>query len=434
MRVVRAIVIWACIEHLALANDASSMVQKNVQVSQATLQPREGGSFLPSSISLAFREVPAKFFMNVTGQEDMGAMRKHLLLSLRNKSYVGSMYAGLSNWSKSLGNFSSRLVKEAQKLMSESTNATQKRTFFLLEHYTLVMDDVVAELAGSTFSVLNQLLADAPPSKWRNATEQARAMFKTQTKGTVIEFISGNILRPQTKRIFDQKSAFCTRFMLAMSKNVDIDNTIASMVPGIGEMKASLSMLRPAINEVVPAIQGEVLSLLNTTLDAASRTFQGVNLAYHLMTKVMIEVASTKLNCTMPANNTQVLALAKKVDAGHCMPLSDPSMAACSSNIETAMKAPKSNVYGTMLEVVGVEPHAGTAEDFMRFHYCKQGDSNQDEVFRACSKAPCTCSKPPCDVCLSKAGAAVSDLMQSKAPVRHALLSFLLVCGSWLAL
>uniref|UniRef100_A0A7S1MLY7 Uncharacterized protein n=1 Tax=Alexandrium catenella TaxID=2925 RepID=A0A7S1MLY7_ALECA len=392
----------------ASACDEVVMIQRNAEVNsiEMPLQPRD--AVLPENIS-ALKDVPGMLILNLT-DKDLQTSKKNLLLALKSKAYIGTLYFGLKNWTTGMANFSNRLVGEAQKLMGESTNATVRRTYFLLEHYTLVMDNVMAELAGATVDVMHNILDQAPPSAWRNSTYRARKMMANLTKDKVTDYLASQILRPHTKKIFDQKSMFCARFMLAMSKNVDIDQAISAMVPGMAEAKHMLPMLGPYINAIVPGVQGDVMRLSNTTLDASAKTLQGLNLAYHLMTKVMIEVASHRLNCTMPHNNTAVLDVARKEESGHCALMEDSANAVCAKKVNWAMSHGKSDPlaeewYGPMESLVGVPWQKGTADDFHRYFHCKRNDDGLPEVKGACNLPPCTCTKPPCDVCLSQATA-----------------------------
>mmetsp|Transcript_96697 Transcript_96697/g.282663 ORF Transcript_96697/g.282663 Transcript_96697/m.282663 type:complete len:370 (-) Transcript_96697:49-1158(-) len=289
----------------ALANDAFCMVQKNTQLNQVVLDAMEIPENVTDGLILAIEQLPMQLMLNAT-KEEMLKLNGDLLDSLHDPKYLASMYSGLKSFTAGLTNFSKALVSQAQQLMKASSNVTRGRTYFLLEHYSLLMDDVMAELAGSVVDTTRDILEAAPEGAFRNKTRVPREAMKNLTKAKVSEYITSTVLRPKTKKIFDQRGVFCTRFMSAMFKNSDLDESLGALVTqGFQEARDLLPEAGPAVlRKRAPDLEAPVMQLLNVSLDATYRSFRGVSLGYHMMNKAMTEVASTRLNCSLPPNVT----------------------------------------------------------------------------------------------------------------------------------
>jgi len=96
-------------------------------------------------------------------------------------------------------------------------------------------------------------------------------------------------------------------------------------------------------------------------------------------------------------------------DSPACQPLEHPRNWKCAEEVDYARRISKllaekaSEWYADMRELVNVSSAEATAEDFQRYWYCKGFplvNATEAEVAKSCGAPPCTCSSPPCDVCL----------------------------------
>mmetsp|Transcript_119910 Transcript_119910/g.373426 ORF Transcript_119910/g.373426 Transcript_119910/m.373426 type:complete len:351 (-) Transcript_119910:123-1175(-) len=293
----------ASLGRFATADDEFCMVQKNALLNQGdNLQPDM--SLQPASFAVfeqLLEQVPVQTTLNLTA-EDMVRIPNEFIEAFVSKAYIGTGYYGLQKATGALQNFSSSVLRQVQQLMEESRNATRSRAYFLLEHYTLQMDDAFAELVGSTSMIGYDMIKAAPQGAFRNSTAAMRAAGANMTKEKIADYIKSTLLRPKTKNVFDNRTVFCQRFMTEiLAKSNRLDAALATIVPGIKPTADSLSGVRPLIHKIAHEAQPDIMRFLNTSLDGMYKSMTQVQLAFHLMTKARKEVAEQRLNCSRAA-------------------------------------------------------------------------------------------------------------------------------------
>jgi len=295
MGVLRALA-FACAGRFALADDQICMIQKTIQLEEA-LQPTS--SPVLAGLATVLDLFPTEIKPNVT-QEDVARLGLELLAALNDKRYIRTVYGGLSQYAMALKNFTSDIVHEVQVLTEAADNATAPQAYSLLEHHSLAVDEIIAELYGKTVMATKQVLEAAPAGAFQNSTRAWRASLRNATRERASATLSP-VLRPLTKNVFDRGETFCARFLAAMRNHAVMGRAIASIVPGLQNSREVLPLIGLSVKAAAPETEGEVMKLLNTSLDAVSKSLTGVQMAIYIMRKGMMEVSSNALNCTAPA-------------------------------------------------------------------------------------------------------------------------------------
>eukprot|EP00411_Alexandrium_monilatum_P092771 CAMPEP_0175744090 /NCGR_PEP_ID=MMETSP0097-20121207/57367_1 /TAXON_ID=311494 /ORGANISM="Alexandrium monilatum, Strain CCMP3105" /LENGTH=321 /DNA_ID=CAMNT_0017052427 /DNA_START=9 /DNA_END=974 /DNA_ORIENTATION=- len=272
------------------------MVQRTAQLEEVVLQPE--GSTLPASLAKLLDLLPTEIKPNVT-QEDVARLGLELLAALNDKRYIRTVYGGLSQYAMALKNFTSDIVHEVQVLTEAADNATAPQAYSLLEHHSLAVDEIIAELYGKTVMATKQVLEAAPAGAFQNSTRAWRASLRNVTQEQASATLSP-VLRPQTKNVFDKGETFCARFLTSMRNHAVMNRAIAGVIPGLRNTMEMLPLIGGSIKTFAPGSEDEVMKLVNTSLDAMSKSLYGVEMAVYIMKKGMMEVASHSLNCTAP--------------------------------------------------------------------------------------------------------------------------------------
>jgi len=287
---------FACAGSFALADDQFCMVQRTAQLEEVVLQPE--GSTLPASLAKLLDLLPKEIKPNVT-QEDMARMSLEFLAALSDKSYVGTIYRGLSQYTVAMKNFTTDIVHEVQTMTEAADNATAPQGWNLLEHHSLAMDEIIAQLYGKIMMTTKMVLEATPAGAFQNSTQAWRESLKNITQEQASAFLSP-VLRPQTKNVFDKGETFCVRFLTSMRNHAVMNRAIAGVIPGLRNTMEMLPLIGGSIKTFAPGSEDEVMKLVNTSLDAMSKSLYGVEMAVYIMKKGMMEVASHSLNCTAP--------------------------------------------------------------------------------------------------------------------------------------
>jgi len=287
---------FACAGCFALADDHICMVQKTTQLEEA-LQPT--GSPLPAGLATVLDLLPTEIKPNVT-QEDIVRIGLEFLATLSDKRYIRTIYGGLSQYAMALKNFTADIVHEVQVLTEAADNASAPQAYALLEHHSLAMDEIIAKLYGRIVMTTKQVLEAAPAGAFQNSTQAWRESLKNTTQEHASATLSP-VLRPLTKNVFDRGETFCARFLAAMRNHAVMSRAIASAIPGLQSSREMLPLVGLSVKTIAPETEDEVVKLLNTSVDAMSKSLSGVQMAIYIMRKGMMEVSSNALNCTAPA-------------------------------------------------------------------------------------------------------------------------------------